>query len=459
MAFRFPKAIFYIGDPTSALPDKDTTGLKRLIKLSPDDAIIIIVFKEEEETALKEKLKDLQFPEGHPGALICTWKSDSELMDLICGDLHFLLEWKVIGPAHYECENGHITSCTYTDPLMECPTCKGKMNFHKMYSAECQKFSEILRDAVQLMNFDTRSGNYLHAAVHPTANVMRNCLQLESPLKHNLEDYIGKGKGKIALNLAAGPSLNRQIPHVKRLKEAYPDRFVTIGVGRAFKMLKAQGINLDYVFSCEMFGWDKVIFDGLTKEDCGDTLFCFPPVCAPDTVASWKGERLITWDANAADLMGLKHYMMGGNSIAHHMYNFAAQILKCDQVILCGQDLAYTEPDGRAHATGTDHEFPDHVKQQDRELQAPAWEPCTDNKVGPFHPDLHKMDVWLGGGFAPIGDVHVRTSPSYVCFGKLFEILIGRHKVKTWNACPNGLRIQGAPYKDLASLTGAEDLA
>ena len=456
MSFKFPAAVFHIGDPTLALPHKDISGIQRLVSKSPEMALIVVLASDEEQKEVTEKMKAVKFPKNHPGGLICAWKDDTELMDLICGDLHFLREWRVISPAHYECEKGHITASTYEAPLMSCPEmiqnaigklpCGYDVTFKPQEAERAEAFSKILKNAVDLMNFDTRSGNWLQAQVHPTANVMKNCLQMEWPLKHDLKNFIGLGKGKTALNLAAGPSLNRSLEDIKRIQ----DKHLILAAGRNFKLLKQAGIRVDYLFSCEMFGWDKVIFDGLTKEDCGDTILCFPPVCAPDTVAAWKGDKLITWDANAAELLDTPVFMMGGNSIAHHMYNFAAQILQCDKIVLVGQDLAYTEPTGESHAKGSEHEFPEAVKVQDSTYQTEDWAPCTDDKKGPFHSELHKQNVWIVGGVAPVGPVLVRTSPSYVCFGKLFEILIKRHKVPTFNACANGLKIAGAPYLDLS---------
>lgn len=465
MSFKFPAAVFHIGDPTKALPHQDISGIQRLVAKSPEMALIVVLASDDEQKEVTEKMKAVKFPKNHPGGLVCVWKDDTELMDLLCGDLHFLREWRVISPAHYECEKGHITASTYEAPLMSCPEmvdmpgttpgrdplikCAYDVTFKPQESERADAFSKILKSAVELMNFDTRSGNFLHAAVHPTANVMKNCLQMEWPLKHDLKDFIGIGAGKSALSIASGPSLVRTLPEIKRLQ----DKHIILAAGRNFKLLKAEGIRVDYLFSCEMFGWDKVIFDGLTAADCGDTILCFPPVVAPATVASWPGKKLITWDANAAELLDTPVFMMGGNSIAHHMYNFAAQILKCDKVVLVGQDLAYTEPTGESHAKGTDHAFPEGIKEQDTLYQAEDWAPCTDNQKGPFYPELHRQPVFLSGGVAPVGPVVVRTSPSYINFGKLFEILIKRHKVPTFNACSNGLKIAGAPYLDLTTVT------
>ena len=454
MSFQYTKAIFFIGDPSKAKPHCDLSGVQKFIRDHPEYAVIIVVENDAQQKEVHEKLKAVQFPQYHPGGLICTWENDQEMLDSLCGDLHFLQSWRVVGNAWYECKSGHISAATLGDPRLECPECKGEVEFLKQDEERCERFAQLLKTACNLMNFDTRSASVLNATTNPTRNVLRNMLALPSPPEHVLEDYVGKGSGKVAFCLASGPSLKRMLPHVKRLQ----DGAITIAAGRNFKLLREHGIRVDFLFSCEMYGWDCVIFDKLSKQECGDTILCFPPVVAAETVAAWPGKKLCTWDANTAELLDRKVAMMGGNSIAHHMYNFAAEILKCSRVVLVGQDLGYTEPGELTHADGTFHAFPDSVKHEDTHYQAEDWGVCTSDWIGPFTPDNHKQNVWIVGAPKPVGPVLVRTSPSYKNFGSLFEILIHRHKTKTYNACPNGLKIAGAPYLDLGAVASLEDI-
>ena len=152
--------------------------------------------------------------------------------------------------------------------------------------------------------------------------------------------------------------------------------------------------------------------------------------------------------------------MTGGNSVSHHIYNFAAEILKCEKVILVGQDLSYTEPSGETHAEGTTPaKWPDASKEEDQNKQYEAWDMCqTEN--GPFNPTTHRTQAEVApGAIVPVGPTLVRTSPSYMCFRVLFDILIVRVKTKTYNACPNGLKIHNAKYVDLSALSRLEELA
>ncbi len=451
MSFKFPQCLFWIGSPLDCKPNNDLSGVQKFVKDFPDWALVIVVEKEEERQALAPHLEKLRFPEGHPGGIAMVWNSDTELMDMLCGDLHFVQTWKVVGAAWYECEDKHTAASTLAAPLEKCPTCQKPVTFIRMHEERVKRFTEVLGNAVNLMNFDTRSGVALNMAVNPTSNVMKNlpfAMGLPSLPALDLEDFLGKGRGKTAVCVSAGPSMKKTVQHLKRIQ----DDVIILAVGRMFKTLKAEGIRVDYVFSCEMFDWDSVIFDGVTQDMAGSTILCYPPVCAPATVQKWPGKRLCLFDANTGELLDRKLVMMGGNSVSHHLYNFAGEILGCDQIILVGQDLGYTEPGDMTHADDSKHDWPEEIKKADLTFQAEDWGPCTSDRMGPFYPECHKVAGVIGGGaIVPVGPVLVRTSPSYKCFASLFSILISRHKKVTWNACANGLKIVGAPYLDLAS--------
>lgn len=458
MSFLYPKVLFHVGNPLLSEPHRDISQLQKFARRKPDYAIVVVVEKEEDEALLKKELEKFQLPEFHPGGFITLWKNDEDMLDTICGDLHAVQTWAVVGIGWYECEKGHRCQSDDNEFVEKCktPGCDLPVEYLKQNEEQAERFKQIVHRAVNLMNFDTRSGAVLNTTTNPTGNVLRNMLHLPNPLPIQLEDYVGLGKGKVAFCVASGPSLKRQVEHIKRLQG--PDAII-ITAGRNYKMLSAMGVNVDFTFSCEMYGWDAVIFDNLTRDEIKTSVLCFPPVCAPETVEKWKGKKLCAWDVNTAELLGKKTWLMGGNSIAHHMYNFAAQILGCERIILCGQDLAYTEPTNETHAEGTFHAFPEAVNKEDRNFQTEDWAPCTDQKAGPFYPTLHKNNAaMMAGAITPVGPVLVRTSPSYKNFGSLFEIIIRRHGKKTWNACPNGLKITGAPYLDLSSLTSLKDV-
>jgi hypothetical protein len=459
MAFRFNKALFHVGNPLKAKPHHDMSVIQRFIRENPEWAVIIVVDSEQERLDLEKSLADMKLPEFHPGGFVVAWENDAAMIDCFCADLQFLRIWNIVGPAWYECDNGHAAASTLKEPRTECPECKSKeMKFIQLDEKKCEKFSKLLGNAITLCKFDTRSSHVLMTLVNPEGNVMQNmpyALGLPQAPALRMEAFSGSGKGKVAFCVSAGPSLKHAIPHLRRLQ----DNAVIIAVARTFKRLRAEGIRVDYALECEMFDWCSPITEDLTKEEVGDTILLYPPVCAPKTVAGWKGKTMCVFDPPSATLLN-RMPMTGGNSVSHHIYNFAAEILKCDKVVLVGQDLSYTEPSGETHAEGTTPDkWPKEAREEDGNKQYEAWAECqTEN--GPFHPSTHRGEALVAAGaIVPVGPTQVRTSPSYLCFRDLLDILIQRVKVKTYNACPNGLKINNAKYVDLSTLTRLEELA
>lgn len=441
-----PKALIHVGRPDVELPHKSYARVEALFTKYPDVFFVCILWGKEDTREVGEAIGKIQRPEGHPGFEVIWWEDDVKLMDYLCGKLHMFIGAKIVSPGWYSCPEKHITNRTMDKMLVECPECKAPVIYVTEFMEKFQEFALIFGKVCSLINFDTRSGETLNTLVNPTANVMRNmryALPLDDKAARNvdMDTVLGSGKGKRAYLVAAGPSLEDMIPHLKRLQ----DTGVIICVGRVYKLLRENGIRVDYTLSCEMFEWDSVIFDGLT--DVGDTILGYPCVCAPKTIEKWPGRRMCLWDINSAEMLKRPKWMMGGNSVAHHVLNFACEILDCDEVIFVGQDLAYTKP--RAHAKGTDHNFPDGIREHDQAYHTQErWYPS--NGKGAFDDDCFRIEADPRKP-APIGPVQVRTSQSYLEFLSLMEILLSRHKKKAWNASPNGVKIAGAPYLDLAT--------
>jgi hypothetical protein len=446
--FTFPKVLIHIGRPDLSEPHRDLRIVQQFAGENPDHAVVIVVDTDEDQKEMeKQVVEQLKWPKGHPGGLIITWKDDGEMVDLLCSKMYGTLKWRVVGNGWYECPEGHQTGPTMKDPLTKCPTCEKPLDFKRVNEDRVNQFRALLEKAGSLMHFDTRSGVILKTMVSPDANALKNMPEIIG-CKHQkaemLASFAGLGKGKKALCVSAGPSLDNEMGNLKRLQ----DSMLVLCVGRVYKKLRAAGIRVDYTFSCEMFDWDAAIFDGLT--DVGDTVLCYPNVCAPATVKAWPGRKVCMLDAQMADFLGEKVCMMGGNSVSHHMLNFACEILDVDESVLVGQDLSYTRPKV-THAGGSDAEkWPDDVKAQDNSAHSElTWGPCY-GKGDRFHPECHRQAVFVQGKAAPVGPMEVLTSKPYMNFGVLFEILLSRHKKKVLNACGEGLVITGAPYVNLS---------
>ena len=438
-----PKVMFHIGRPDTEEPHRSMERCKKFHVDNPDIKLVIVVWDEEDAKAM-EAVIDKEKAE------VLLWKDDETLLAYLFDRIVVLMGAQILGPRWYVCTEKHITKCTDKFLLEKCEECGNAMAFMNPNEEKIKEFAAVFGKLAKLTNFDTTSGNWLQQNVNPMQNLMFNMpvalgCEHEKPLEcSSLKDSV---KGKTAIIVGAGPSLEEAIPHLKRLQETH----TIVCVGRVFKMLKAAGITPHYTISVEMFDWDAAIFQGLTREDCGSTVLGYASVCAPATIKAWPGLKTCLWDIETAKLLKRSDYILGGNSVAHHMLNFAAQILGADTIIMVGIDLAYTKP--QTHAAGSHHEaWPDAVKAKENEYQQELWVPCT-GKGDDFAIDCHRTPVLFGGGaFVPSRVIEVRSSYAYENFATLFSVLIKKHGKRVLNACANGQKIAGTEYVDLAKL-------
>lgn len=435
--------IFYIGRPDEEKPHCSMERCERFHENHPDKKLVVFLWDAASAAGFKSKLRS-------PNCEVILWDDDSKLMSWLLDRLATIVGTRILWNRWWACPSGHVTAydynTDYTKNAQKCETCG--LDVAIVWPDKVDRvdpFVKLFSQVLQLANFDTRSGEYLNRAVSPTANVIRNAAHAlgcdhEKPL-----DLKDAWKGRPVLLCAAGPSLDKAIPQLVRLQYGC----AVSCVARAYKKLRAAGVRVDYTVSCEMFEWDSAVFEGLSKDDVGDTILLFASVCAPETVARWPGRKVCMWDVETAKILGRTDWIMGGNSVAHHQLNFAAQILGCEPLILVGNDLAYTEP--RTHAEGTTPDtWPEEVKKQEYGFHSEErWLPCT-GKGNDFHPQCHRTPVVLGGGVIPSHVIEVRSSAPYQHFANLFAILIAKHQKRVLNACPNGQRIPGAEYVDLA---------
>ena len=171
----------------------------------------------------------------------------------------------------------------------------------------------------------------------------------------------GAFEGKPAVVVAAGPSLDKQLGLLRRIR----DRVVVIGIGQTTRALRQAGILPDLVHVLE----SRDVSHPLT--DAGDTsdLIVAPsadadpaifdvPSRAKFTVTA-AGGALGVWIAKAT---GEEHFSMGGGTVAQGAVGMA-QMLGCNPIALIGQDLAFT--DGRAYAKGTAYDFVEVEMKED----------------------------------------------------------------------------------------------
>lgn len=284
-------------------------------------------------------------------------------------------------------------------------------------------------------SFETKLAEMVQTSIFMVGNDMGDTLL---GLKHNIMniDEVLHGKtpssikklnlyqGKAAIIVAAGPSLNKQLPILKKLK----GKALIFVADGALKVVLDAGIVPDAVCTtervieiynrlyCNLAIPDEVVFLGLP--------IVHPNViskCKNKVIAYRKGEPICEW---FSPMVGNDESFEIGMSCVHIGFSFA-EYLGCSKIILIGQDLAYGE-DGQTHAVGASHEiFKEKVTQLDV---------LTDKKTKGYYG----------------GEVYAEKMWHY--FRVWYEQMIRKIQVPIYNCTEGGAYIEGAIHTPFAEL-------
>lgn len=162
-------------------------------------------------------------------------------------------------------------------------------------------------------------------------------------------------KGKPAIIVAAGPSLNKNFHLLKSVK----DKAVIVAVDTIVKRLLDEGIIPDFVCSIERSERTYEFFyqeNNIPKE----VTFVAPAVIETRILEEYKGNILLPFRNEISETMWLQRIMnlpkesgiYMGSSCAHVAFGIAEH-LGCSPLILVGQDLAFSDDSVTTHAEGT----------------------------------------------------------------------------------------------------------
>ncbi len=152
-----------------------------------------------------------------------------------------------------------------------------------------------------------------------------------------------KLENKPAIIVSGGPSLSKNIDTIKK----YRDKVCIFAVGTAYKTLKRNGINPDFVNIIELNNCSEQILNenieniNFISEVYTNKVFFEKPFKRHFITYSYENpsniwfEKLISKDSNVA-----KKYETKG-TVAYNAL-FCAKMAGCNPIILIGQDLAYT---------------------------------------------------------------------------------------------------------------------
>ncbi|WP_291949790.1 motility associated factor glycosyltransferase family protein [Campylobacter sp.] len=243
-------------------------------------------------------------------------------------------------------------------------------------------------------------------------------------------------KSKNAILVATGPSLKKQLPLLKK----YALKATIFCADSAYPILAKAGIKPDYVCMLERDDIVAKCFDNDFGEFDKDITFILASLVHKNTIDFLEKNKrkyiLVSRSMPFAYSLGLHDfgYVQGGMSVAHLNYELAS-LLGHENIILIGQDLAYSN-DGKSHTEDFLH---------------------SDYHINDYERDQGRFEIPAYGGKGL-----VQSSEIWVLFRQIFENLFYKQtKVKIYNATEGGARIEGTiekPFKELCENLLTQDI-
>lgn len=292
---------------------------------------------------------------------------------------------------------------------------------HKQYSgSDILKMKQFLSEyRGMLLSAVSTSTIPLSRNLVETAQTALNAYIYKDRNVATLQEMQKHWKGKPAIVVSAGPSLDKQI---ELLKEAQ-HHCVIIANDVISNYLIERGIIPHVIAALD---YSHVVYDKLEKAIKalsareGKPVLAFGSKVYPKLVYEWPGPLFPNQsDAvgpKACEILGLNSLNVG-SSVAHFCYS-VAQAICPKEVIFVGQDLAYGEG-GRTHSSG----FAEGSAPTDLQIEVTSWD----------------------------GLGTVKTNRHWYGFLTIFEHTIASSSVPVYNCTEGGARMNGAihvPFKE-----------
>lgn len=290
--------------------------------------------------------------------------------------------------------------------------------FYDKYTEEINRVNNGLIDALKhtLISLGNDVDDMMTGLEHSLENIPT---MLKTPTLKQL--FAKAANTKTAIIVATGPSLEKQLPLLKRMQD-----YVTIlCLDASFGILVKNGIKPDIVFSLERVVEVKHFFENIPTEFFKDVIFQFPTVMHKEAVESIPidvGFFMRRDSYSTFFKLDDWGYLAGGTSVANIAYNFA---IKCefDNIVLIGQDLSFAE-DGSSHSKN--HVFGDNE--------------VADDKSDGF------VEAYGGNGNM------VKTTSVWKAFLNFYSMQIKDAEQPTINCTEGGARIPGTvemPFEEM----------
>ena len=201
-------------------------------------------------------------------------------------------------------------------------------------------FDEIVRKLQEIVGIYSMDLKYTREKFYPSIQMLiQNLPNLlkEKPLAR-FKDSL---KGKTAVVVSAGPTLDKNIAVLKKYREKY----VLFTVGTAVKTLYKNGIKPDFLCIIETYNSSKQV-EGL---DLSEVYFITEPYANPE-LRNFKYREIFSHISANSPINQLWSEICGENieeywskgTVSYTALN-SARILGCSKIILTGQDLAYLD--------------------------------------------------------------------------------------------------------------------
>ncbi|EMF2448942.1 motility associated factor glycosyltransferase family protein [Campylobacter upsaliensis] len=323
----------------------------------------------------------------------------------------------------------HMPSLLYRSYFLEIHS-----TYYEKQRKDILELNRINKNAI--IDLSLRNGNDPQDATQGINQFIQHLPKmLTHPTLHNLLDK-RQNKAETAIIVATGPSLNKQLPLLKK----YAKRASIFCLDASYAILAKENIKPDYVLSLERVEATSKFFDNDFKEFDKDVLFILPTLTHPKTLTyiekNHRDYILIPRLLPLAQELKFKEFgFLNGWSVAHMAYSIA-WALEHKNIILIGQDLAFAK-DGTTHSK----DYPRGLETAKREIGA-----------------IMQTELKAYGGKGK-----VKSTKIWSTFKDFYEQLIylSRNSCKTYNATEGGARIEGAiekPFKELCESLLTKDL-
>ncbi|EAK4034233.1 DUF115 domain-containing protein, partial [Campylobacter jejuni] len=315
--------------------------------------------------------------------------------------------FRLVGDLFYRSYNLHIAN-----------------DFYEEYKEDILKLNKI--NILTIKNHNLMHGNDPKDAMQGIEQFVYNLPRLISHPSYKELLKKRKNAKETAIVVSTGPSLTKQLPLLKK----YANKATIFCADSAYNILAREDIKPDYVCMLER---DEIVaecFNNDFGEFDKDIVFIVASLAHKKTIAYLEKNKrnymLILKGQPFARYLDLDDYgyINAGMSVSHMAYE-CAENLGHKNIVLIGQDLAYSE-DGQTHSKGFIHA---------------SWH------NGDYERDLGKFTTTAYGG-----EGKVESSEIWTLFRQIFENFIFYSESKTYNCTEGGARIESAierPFKEV----------